>query len=220
MLFACGRSPASFDALLMGAFAFDLRRLALSQRSHPLLPLVPRFRRYANDANARCDDLVLAWTETSSLQLRVGCRGDVFDVAELPNCERTIDLRRITGRHRHGRHNSSVASRASERARLNGTQTRIPVTLWSSATKTLICSLHNRTARSNTRSGCCTATNGVCYGNMEVLNDLRSASGKGWIGIGRLPVSWRAARPQRRPDIQTTIWGVGFESLRARHLTQ
>src|SRR4029450_11892827 len=31
----------------------------------------------------------------------------------------------------------------------------------------------------------CIATNGVCYGNMEGLNDLRSASGKGWIGIGR-----------------------------------
>jgi hypothetical protein len=41
----------------------------------------------------------------------------------------------------------------------------------------------------------CIAPNGVCYGNMEGLNDLRSASGKAWIGNGRPPVSWRAARP-------------------------
>jgi hypothetical protein len=126
MLVACGRSPTSFDSLLMGAFAFDLRGLAISQRRHPLLPLVPRFRRYPNDANARCDDLVLARTETSSLELCVGRRGDVFDVAELPDCERTIDLRHSTGRDRHGRHDSSVASRASERTRLNGTQNEGP----------------------------------------------------------------------------------------------
>jgi hypothetical protein len=182
MLLACGRSPASFDSLLMGAFALDLCGLALSQSGHPLLPFVTCFRRYANDANARCDDLVLARTETSSLEPCVSRRGDVFGVAELPDCERAIDLRRSIGGDRHGRYDSSVASRRNTE---RGSQSHF----W-------IVSDENRDLLSpyphNPVEAPAPATIGVCYGNMEGLNDLRSASGKDWIGIGRLPGHWRA----------------------------
>ena len=122
---------------------------------------------------------------------------------------------RSTGRDRHGRHDSSVASRASARARINVHRTRISVTL-----RVLRDESHDllspyRTTPSNPGSSCWIATNGVCYGNMEGLNDLRSASGKGWIGIGRPRLSWRAARPQRwHPNYESG--GQEFESLCAQ----
>jgi len=125
---------------------------------------------------------------------------------------------RSTGRDRHGRYDSSVASRASREPGSTVHRTRVSVTLRSSATKAMICSLY-RTTPSNPGSSCWIATNGVCYGNMEGLNDLRSASGKGWIGIGRPCVSWRAARPQLwHPNFESG--GREFESLRARQRFQ
>jgi hypothetical protein len=104
------------------------------------------------------------------------------------------------GRDRHGRHDSSVARRASQRARLSVHRTRISATLWVRPRRKPRFALSISHNAVEPWSSCCIATNGVCYSNMEGLNYLRSASGKAWIGIGRPPVSWRAARVRISPS--------------------
>src|SRR5262249_53148292 len=93
-------------------------------------------------------------------------------------------------------------------------RTRISATLWVLRDESHDLLSPYRTTPSNPGSSCWIGTNGVRHGKMEGLNDLRSATGKGWIGIGRPRVSWRSARPCA--GIQSPNLGVGSSKLSGR----